>query len=164
MLYNPDWRSGTIEYITTAKTGQLVLKASITQPKQDQFMGWQFFFGDKIKGRKEELSSFNKVVLKARASQNTTANLSLITTTADAYSTPVSLTTEWKEIEIPLRRLKKSSYLLLPRPYPGFQPLHFTSPGNRLFNVTDIEKLEVTFGAGTSSPLSIEVESIRLEK
>ena len=164
MLYNPDWRNNTIEYITTGKPSQLVLKASMNKPDGKQFMGWQYYFSDKVAGRKEELSSFTKLVIRARAPQNTKATIALITTGADAYATTLSLSPEWKEIEIPFASLQRSSFLLLPRPYPGFLPLRFTSPGSKQLNIADAERLEITFGEGAMATVSIEVESVRLEK
>jgi hypothetical protein len=164
MLYNQDWRNNTIEYVTAEKPNQLVLKATMSKPAGKQIMGWQYYFDDKIKGRKEEISSFSKVVVKARSPQNAVVKISLITTTADAYAASISLTSKWKKIELPFSSLQKSSFLLLPRPYPGFLPLRFTSTGTTPFNIADAERLEITFGDGASSQISIEVESIQLQK
>jgi hypothetical protein len=164
MLYNQDWRNNTMEYITTGKPNQLALRATMNKPTGKQFMGWQYYFTDKIQGRRDELSSFTKLVVRARAQQNTTANVSLITTGADAYAVTLPLTTEWRDIEIPLSSLQKSSFLLLPRPYPGFLPLRFTSAGTTPLKMQDAERVEITFGEGATSPVSIELESIRLEK
>jgi len=164
MQYNPDWRNNTVEYITAGKPNQLVLKATMSKPSQGQFMGWQYFFSDKIAGRKDELSSFTKLVIRARSLQGATAKISLITTNADSYASSVSLGKEWEEIEIPLSSLQKDAYLLLPRPYPGFLPLRFTTTGNNLLHITEIEKFEITFGEGHLSPVYIEVESVLLKK
>lgn len=164
MLYNSDWRNNTVEYITSGKPNQLVLKATMNKPDGKSFMGWQYFVGDKIRGRKEELPSVTKLVIRARSEPGANAKISLITENADAYSSPISLANEWKEIEIPLSALKKDSYLLLPRPYPGFQPLLFKTAGSNPFDINEIEKLEITFGEGASSPVSIEVESVYLKK
>lgn len=164
MLYNPEWRNNTVEYITGGKPNQLVLKASMNKPDGKALMGWQYFFGDKIAGRQDELSSFTKLVIRARSAQEARAKILLITTGADAYASVVSLTKEWKEFAIPLSSLQKDAFLLLPRPYPGFLPLRFTSAGNHPLNKSDIERLEITFGEGLSSPVSIEVESVWLAK
>ncbi len=167
MLYNPDWRTNTVEYITAGKTNQLVLKATMNKPAAGQFMGWQYNFSDKILGRKAELSSFTKLVIRARSQQEMKLKLSLITADADAYTTSVSLTKDWKEIEIPLNSLQKDAFLLLPRPYPGFLPLRFKTAQNKLLNIRDIEKLEISFDENIQSipvPVSIEVESVWLKK
>ena len=103
-------------------------------------------------------------MIRARSQQESKAKIALITTGADAYSSPISLSKEWKEIEISLTALSKDSYLLLPRPYPGFQPLRFTTGGNTPFNIHEIEKLEITFGEGYLSPVGIEIESVYLKK
>ena len=91
--------------------------------------------------------------------------ISLVDTDANAYGTSVALTKEWKTIEIPLSNLQKDSMLLLPRPYPGFQKLWFTSSSNKRLNVEDVEKLEIRFSADQpSNPVSMEVQWIRLKK
>jgi hypothetical protein len=164
MLYNPDWRTNTVEYITADKPNQLVLKATMSKPNGTQFMGWQYYFSDKIAGRKDELSSFTKLVMRARASTNTQAKLSLITTKADAFAETVLLTSEWRDIEIPLIRLQKAGFLLLPRPYPGFLPLRFTSKSTGSLLLQEVERIEISFGEGAagSGPLSIEVASVYL--
>ena len=166
MLYNPDWRNNTVEYITAEKPKQLVVKVTMNKQGSAQFMGWQFFFGDKISGRKNELSSFSKLVLKVRSPQESKVNLSLITTDADAYGTSILLTKDWKEIEVPINSLQKVAFLLLPRPYPGFLPLTFKSTGSKPLNIADTEKLEISFGDGvqlSSVPVIIEVESVWLK-
>ncbi len=165
-LYNPDWRSNTAEYISADKPGQLVLKATMSKPSTNAIMGWQYYFGDKINGRSSELSSFTKLVIRARSAEGATVKLSLITTDAQAFATNISLSKNFKEYEIPLTSLVKDSMLLLPRPYPSFQPLYFTSASIKPFSVADAEKLEVSFSNGTitGKPVSVEVESIWLKK
>jgi hypothetical protein len=164
MLYNPNWRNNTVEYITAEDPNQLVLKASMKK-ETEQIFGWQYFFGNDIKGRKDELSSLRTIVIKARSGQNTNAKITLITANADAYSTSVSLTQSWQEIQIPLTSLQKDDFLLLPRPYPGFLPLKFKSSGATPFNILEAEKLEISFGdAAASTPMTIEVESVYLKK
>jgi len=164
MLYNPAWRNNTFEYVSTTEPRQLVIKATMSRPSGSEVIGWQYFFADKTSGRKEELSTFTKLVVKARSTSETTAKLALITANADAFAARLSLKPEWQIIEVPLSSLRKDAYLLLPRPYPGFQPLYFKTQGNNSFNLPETEKLEVTFGEGLNAATSIEVEYIRLAK
>lgn len=162
MVYNPDWRTNTVEYITVTKPEQLILKMAMGNPAA-QTAGWQFYFKDKIAGRKSELSLFTKLVLRARASSECNAKLSLITEDAFAYSATVSLTKEWRDIEIPLNTLQQDSSLLLPRPYPGFQPLYFRAASTKAFSLSDAEKLEMRFG-NKQEAFSVEVESVSLQR
>ncbi|HVF80491.1 MAG TPA: hypothetical protein VM884_01080, partial [Flavisolibacter sp.] len=164
VLYNNDWRNNSVEYITADKPGQLLLKTSMNKPAANQIMGWQYFFKDKISGRSEELSSFTKMAIRARSSDEAKAQISLITTNAQAFATTLSLRKEFQEFEIPLSSLIKDSMLLLPRPYPGFQPLYFTPDSKIPFSVADAEKLEIRFSSPGAKPLSIEIESVWLKK
>jgi hypothetical protein len=166
MLYNPDWRNNTLENISSGKPGQLGLKTTMNKPLPGQVMGWQYFFGGDIAGRANELSSFTKLVVRARSSGETRTKISLITANADAYSTSISLSKDWMEIEIPLNGLQKDGFLLLPRPYPGFLPLKFETASKKPLNILDAEKIEISFGEGlvSQAPVSIEVESVYLKK
>jgi hypothetical protein len=163
MLYNPDWRGNTITYVTAGKTSDLVLRASMTKAVANQRMGFQSYFGDRLAGRSSELSSFSKLVIKARASGNTSAKISLLTTGADAYGTSIHLTPEWKEIEVPLSRLQATAFLLLPRPYPGFQLLEFQPEKSAPFAITSIERMELSVGP-IAQPVQWEVGGVWLAK
>jgi hypothetical protein len=165
VLYNTDWRNNRVEYISTEEPNQLALKTAMTKPTEGQIMGWQYYFKEKIAGRKNEISSLSKIVLKARSAEQTNLTISLIDKDANAYSASFPLSDEWKEVEIPLTSLKKDSMLLLPRPYPGFQKLWFTSSLFKTLNVEEAERLEIRFGSNQSlSPAGVEVEWVRLKK
>lgn len=164
-LYNTDWRANRVEYIAADDPGRLALKTAMTAPSAGQLMGWQFYFRDKLVGRRSELSSFSKIAIKARSTEAISARLSLIDADANAYGTTVNLSTEWKTIEIPVSSLQKDSMLLLPRPYPGFLPLWFTSSSKKTLQMEEVEKLEIRFAATEAAmPASMEVQWIRLKK
>ena len=164
MVHTPGWRTNTIEYVTTERPRQLAVKATMTKPATGQLMGWQYYFGDKLQGRRSELAGYTTVMIRARSEQNMTLVLSIITVDGNAYSLDVPLTNQWKEMEAPLKILQEDSYFLLPRPYPGFLPLKFQSRVSRPFDITLAEKIEIIFGEGAgSSPVSIEVEGVWLK-
>jgi hypothetical protein len=154
MPYNPDWRNNTLEYVTTETPGQLAVKAA----GKNGVMGWQYFFADKIAGRSTELNSFTKLVVRARSAHQTKLKVALISSDADAFSSEIPLATTWKDIEIPLNTLRRDSFLLLPRPYPGFLPLYFKSSSLNPFDISKSEKLEFTFNG------EVEVEAAWLKK
>jgi hypothetical protein len=170
MIYNPDWRNNTIEYIVADKPGQLVMKAVMNKSSASLLMGWQIFAGDKIKGRTSELSSFKHIVVRARSNSDSAQQLklSLISTDADAFAAAIELTGTFKEFKIPLGELKKDSSLLLPRSYPSFQPLWFQSKSKKPFDINNIEKLEISFRKEGQKDLEassgIQIESVWLTK
>jgi hypothetical protein len=158
LIYNPDWRNNNIEYITTDNPGELVLKAT-NQSSDKKGMGFQYFFKDKIGGRAEDLNAFNKLVIKGRASTGTVpVTISLITEDAQAFSSTIIFTNSFNEVEIPLSTLKKGSFLLLPRPYPHFLPLYFSSASKQPFNLRDTERIEIRFAENKTEGENIVIE------
>ena len=161
--YSPDWRNNTFRFVPSEKASQLAVKMTAKNLTDKQAMGWQFYFGDKLKGRQSELSSFNTLVIKARTDNPTLAKVSLITNNAFCFSANISASNEWKEIRIPLNSLQPDSSLLLPRPYPGFLPLWFKPITNGNFYLLDAEKIQVVcYGEGKMADL--EIASVWLEK
>ena len=168
MIYNPDWRSNTVQYPTSMTPGEVFVKTSMSNPGNGRFMAWQFYVGDNVKGRQRELPIYNNVVVKARAmgAEPATVHVTLITKDARAFSADIIADQNLKEISIPVASMKLDSMLLLPRPYPGFHPLYFKSSSNAPLDLKDIEKIEISFGknAPFGTPLTLEVESIFLRR
>jgi hypothetical protein len=126
--------------------------------------GFQYYFGDKVKGRAAELNTFNKLIIRARATTGSQhVKVTLIDANAVAMSTPVTLTNSFSNIEVPLNNLQPDSALLLPRPYPGFQPLWFkAAAAANNFQWQQAEKIQLT--VVSDQPISIEIASIWMQK
>jgi hypothetical protein len=132
-------------------------------------IGWQLFVGDKVRGRLSEADSFDRLVIRARTTSGGQRRMrvGIITTEGFGFSSSVNVEAEFKNIEIPISSLKEDSILLLPRPYPGFQPLWFKAGGTTSLKLSDIDKLEVLFTDETTTQgqtYSVEVESVWLQK
>jgi hypothetical protein len=161
--YNPDWRNNTFRFAPSDKASQLAVKITAKNLTDKQMMGLQFYFGDKLKGRQTELSSFTKLVLRVHAENPVKARLALITKDALCFSGDFNAGNEWAEIRIPLTRMQPDSFLLLPRPYPGFLPLWFKSNTIGQLNIAETEKFQVIcYGEG--KPVDIDIAAIWLEK
>ena len=169
----PGFRRGfQSTYTTSEKPGQLVLKLAATELSGDHIIGFQHFFGDKLKGRSTEISSFDKLMIRGRTGNAQPIKAKIILTNADAISMSawVTLTNNMQDVEVPLNNLALDSSLLLPRPYPNFLPLWFkASASNATFKLSDTEKIEVLSGldipvGDLNKPYSLEVESIWFEK
>lgn len=169
----PGFRRGfRIEYITSEKTKQLILKLATAELSGDHTIGFEYFFADKLRGRISESSSFNKLVIRARTSEAypVKAKVILINKDALSFSAAITLTNNLRDIEVPLNDLTSDSSLLLPRPYPDFLPLWFKAAGTpATFKLSDAEKIQVIIGSELpaselNKPYSLEVESIWLQK
>ncbi len=158
-VYNPNWRSNKIEYVTGVEPRQLIQRLSAGK---GQDLGWQLFICDQIKSRLQEAVGFNKVIIRARALDSATESLqlTLIDVYGIAYSATVTLTPKMQDIEIPLMNFRVSESLLLPRPYPGFLPLTFHTGEKELVFPEKLDKLELTIG----SDENIELHRIYLSK
>ncbi|MVN21441.1 membrane or secreted protein [Mucilaginibacter sp. HMF7410] len=164
-------RNGGIRFIAGEETGQLTLNMSMPKPQVNQAMGMQLFVGDKLQGRKTELASFTRIIVRARKTAGLAVPLriALINKNAQSYAAYVDLSSDFKNIEIPLTAFKPDSSLLLPRPYPGFMPLWFKASSFNSLNISNTDKLEITINTGTlpqknNEPLTIEVEKVWLQQ
>jgi hypothetical protein len=163
-------RNGGVQFISGEQTGQLALSISSTKIQKDQEMGMQLYIADKLKNRLQEISSFSKVVVRARLQSGRQAKLRVALISADAasYAAYVNLSDHFKDIEIPLTEFKPDSSMLLPRPYPGFLSLWFKASSFTGFNLLKADKLEITTGSELkdmqyNNPFGIEIESVLLE-
>ena len=168
----PGFRRGfQTSYVTGNEPAQLILRLSANELSGAHTIGFAHYIGDKWQGRTSETNSFDKLVIRARTpdSQAVKAKISLINKDAFAFSTFVTLTNSFQDLEVRFDQLVADSVLLLPRPYPEFMPLLFKAPGASSFNLQDIEKMQLTIGSELTTselkkPYGIEVQSIRLEK
>jgi hypothetical protein len=168
----PGFRRGfQSSYITGTEPNQLVLRLSATELSGDHVMGFEHYFGDKFQGRISEVNSFDKLIVRARTAEAepVKAKITLISKDAFAFSTFITLTNTFQDIQVPLNNLVADSILLLSRPYPGFLPLWFKASGAASFNLNQIEKIQITIGTGLNEsefkkPYGLEIASIWLQK
>jgi beta-galactosidase len=158
-------------YITCEKPEQLILSMAADDLSEAKTMGFQYSFVEKLKGRMGEMNSFDKLVVRARTSnEHLNAKVALTFADGSSVSSMISLTNDFKDIEIPIQSLVADSALLMPRPYPHFLPLTFkVNKVNNKINLSEAEKVEVTIGSGISASdlkklYNLEVEGIWLQK
>jgi hypothetical protein len=165
-VYNPDWRNNSTEFITAEQPGKLVLKGNFSNSKPGQFMAWQFYLGEELKGRKEELADFNQIIIRCKSDKSTRLTVGLVMKDGQQFTADVEVDTIVREKTIPLNLFHSDSLLLLPRPYPGFQPLWFISGSKKNFDMRDAERLTLMFGKDlpVNSKGTIEIGSVWLTK
>lgn len=166
-FYNTSWRNNTVQYVTTEDPGRISLKLSANATSTSPFFGLQYYVADKLAGRKNELDLFNKFYLRALGQGGpVNSKIILITKDAAAYSFDLSLDSALKEIEMDLNNFRKDSFLLLPRPYPGFLPLWFALVDPGPLKISNIEKLQLLFSeipGKNSGKYEIKIESAGLK-
>ncbi len=167
IIFNPDVRNNSLQWISGDRPQQMVMKATVKHNSPDQFLGFHFFFGVHLTARTDELIEFKTLVLRAKADRITNIHVGFILKDGSVFSTDVLLDTVYREIEIPWNQFHVDSLLLLPRPYPSFQPLWFRSSNQKNSDIKGVEKLQVYFGTGrpeTIQPLSIYLGAFWMKK
>jgi hypothetical protein len=164
----PGFRRGfKMEYTTGEAPGRLLLALSGTDnagPPGDPMIGFQYDFAAKLRGRRPERASFDRLVVRARSLQPVRAKITLTDGDAYSYSAYIMLGSDLQDIPVPLNDMKPDSSLLMPRPYPGFQPLWFIAGGTPPpFSLGAMEKVQLTIEGGQGSN-SVEVASVCLQK
>ncbi len=167
----PNFRRGfQAGYASASSTGTLVHSFSITDMKDDEVMGLQHFIGNKLEQRSTELNSFTKMILRARTENKEPVNvkITLVSRNGFAFAAKVAVSDQAKNIEILMTQFKHDKALLMPRPYPGFQPLYFqSSVMDEVLNLKNIEKIEITVSPllqqSTGKTYSLEIEKIVLQ-
>lgn len=169
-VYNPDWKNKAVDYIAAALPGASILKLKMDTTTQNPLIGIQSYFADLLDLNASETAALKTIVIRAKTGNQTPVKikLGLITENSDFFAAEALVRSEFSDIEIPLRSLKKDTQLLLPRPYPGFLPLYYQSEGNAVFQLKDARKLELTFGygmknRGSDQPNTLEIESVYLK-
>jgi hypothetical protein len=164
-LYNPDWRSNSIQYTTTATSGQLALKLTANKPEAKQQLGFQCYVGNEIRKRQSDLDLLDQLVIRAGSTAPQQLHLTLVTSNGAAFTQNIPVDTAMQEIVVPLTAFKKDRMLLLPRAYPGFMPLYFRSGSAEPFSVNNLDRIQLSFEPSKKSgvAVSIMIESVRLE-
>ena len=171
VVYPNLWRSDERQLITSTKPGQLILRLSAKELPAEGVMGFQHYFGDKLKGRAGELGQFKTLVVRARTTGGSPvkANVALISDDATAHTAAITLGNEFKEFEISLSSLKPEEFVLLPRPYPGFHAFWFKPGTTEQFKLEQAEKLQIILGKDLpeterAKAYGMEVEAVWLKK
>jgi len=167
MLYLPDWRTYNSQYVSSSNPQQLALQLNGNAKTDTLLFGMQHYFGDILKGRSTELSSFSKLIIRARVinQPNALVQIGLIDNNAACFTKTISLDSEFRDIECSITELHPDKMLLLPRPYPGFQPLWFRSASTAVLDLSNVEKFQLVVDGNLlgSNRCSIEVESVWLK-
>ncbi|RYY39134.1 MAG: membrane or secreted protein [Chitinophagaceae bacterium] len=160
-----DWRKDAIGYTYNDDAQALQLRATMNEPKEGAILAWQVLTGDVLKDR--PLSELARIAVRGRSAEGRKVRIRLIDRHGRSVEADAALTPATATVEIPLTSFVRGGYLLLPRPYPGFQPLTFTSDASSPFDLAELDKIECSFGhdidaAAAGKKQSIGIESIRL--
>ncbi len=162
----PDWRRGFQAKYITDSSGKTTYRLSITGIQPEEVMGLQYYIGDKLAAAGREGATL-EIQVSGSGAEKLVLRITLVDALGQGYSTLFPVSSNTGVTEIPLSALKPAPALLLPRPYPGFQPLWFSPAGQTMaLQLDHIEKLQLSLVAADQPlPLtdcSIDIENISL--
>jgi hypothetical protein len=169
----PSYRPGLqTTYRGGPYTGSLAYEQTLWQATPVEWLGFRHYVGQKVSARAAELADFDSILIAASSATAypTVVKLALVNRQAQTFSALIMLKPERQVQSIGLQAFKPDSTLLLPRPYPGFQPLHLLvgSAANNRLNAGEIEWLDLSTAAPLQptapAVLGMRVEWIRLTK
>ncbi|WP_165823829.1 cellulase family glycosylhydrolase [Pseudochryseolinea flava] len=138
------------------------------QPLHDYSL--RYNFKPNVAGRKDELSSFKKMVIKAHSvDADFPLQVALVDNQGNTYGALIALKQDVHEYEIAFENLQPVKHVTLPRPYPTFQQYFFQPDVTGSFDVKNAETLQISVGPGLDaktleSSYKFGIESIRFEK
>ncbi|OEY74065.1 cellulase family glycosylhydrolase [Salegentibacter salarius] len=165
----PTDKPGEAEYQVKVEK---LFQEDVENPKAEPIYDYSFRynFSRKIEGRKPELSSKDKIIIKARALTESTDKLQLafVMKNGASFGTQIDLDSEMKTYEIELSSLKPVKTVSLPRPYPSFLPYYFEHSYDGDFELENAEALQFSIGPGIEdkeleNPHGVGIISVSLE-
>ena len=130
----------------------------------DHSYAFKYFFGDRIKGRCDEL--LQKKFLAIKVTDLLTSaqpiQIGLIDKNGSVMAGEITVMPEEKVFRISLDSFVKAPYLVIPRPFPDFLPYKIQS-GIKSFDWSSIETLQVIVKPGSQNNVDLYIEKIWLE-
>ncbi|MCU0404468.1 MAG: glycoside hydrolase family 5 protein, partial [Chitinophagaceae bacterium] len=168
-LLHPAFRRGQqTSYVPSKDPAKLILKIETGDMEADRYFAIQQYVGDRIQERLANFENGDQLLqMEVKNNGNPCKmKITLITKQGNAFSDTVEVNKGTQFIACIRASFTKSSYTLLPRPFPGFMPLQFSGDkGTSDFRWEDVEKIELNVGPATDglkTPASYSMEIGRL--
>lgn len=162
VVYSPNWDTDPYEFVETAQ-GESSLNLKHKSSGKGHIGGLQVFVKGLLRDRASNLLDYKALTLHIQGQKQTSAKVIFVDQDASAVSATFRIEADGRSIHVPLNSLKPDAFMLLPRPYPGFQDLYFSRQDKRQFNVQRLEKIQVLL-QGDDQENEVRIMQIRLIK
>lgn len=159
ILYQPDWNNGKVQNVLN-NNAELALKFAYNDSSEVRNFGFEFYCGDimeQFTGR-----NFNNIFLEANQVNLDSITLNLIHDNGESFGVTIKADQLNNEINISLEDFRPNEMYLLPRPYPGFQPLLFQYPHPAKLNLKKVRKLQIIGKASKNQKKEFMIKSVFL--
>jgi len=119
-----------------------------------------------VKNEVSSLKNATKLIVSASSGNKEyqKVQVALQLKSGKVFGKSITLTSQKQDISIDLKDLIEGPLVLLPRPYPDFQPYFFQSKSKETFDVTNIEAVQISIGPGLTSEELETYQEIIIQK
>jgi hypothetical protein len=159
-VYAPEWATDPYFFkIDSLGTSYLSLQHKSSESKT--LGGIQVYVKDKVTDN--NLDATNTINISANTSRDLQVRITLVDEDANAFSANVFLKKGQKSFRIPLSAFRPSAFVLLPRPYPGFQKFEYKSSQNSALKLKKLDKIQFMPQGNAKEAYQVDLYSIDLE-
>jgi hypothetical protein len=150
------------------KTALAVQLPQLPQPDPDnqdnRSYAFKFYFGDKIKGRSQELSQMKYLVVKASnmLSVPQPLEIGLIDKNGNVHAGVMMINPGEHHFRMSLDTFSSAPFLIIPRPFPDFLPYQ-VQPVSGNFDWSSLEVLQLIIKQGKQANVDLYIKEIELE-
>jgi hypothetical protein len=132
--------------------------------KEDRNYAFKFYFGNKTKGRSDELAKKSSLVIKTTNSKTAPQpiEIGLIDKNGSVVSAKALIDNQSQTYRLVLNSFAPASFLVIPRPYPDFLA-YSVETNEKPFDWTALETLQVIVKPGQEAAVDLLIEKIWLE-
>lgn len=162
VVYAPEWNTDPYTFTWTDKDGA-ALNLKHKPSGKGHTAALQVYVKELLSGMRPPIADYKTIALNIVGQRASSAKVVLIDEDANAVSATIAIGTTETDVDVPLTRLEASSFMLLPRPYPGFQALYFEPKDKKAFNIQKLEKIQVLL-QGDDQENEIRLKTIELTR
>ena len=159
VVYAPDWDTDPYQFVK--EHGRYVLSLKHKPSGKGQRGGMQVNVSHLLKAYGTKLPTFKDIAIRLKGLKPSAAKLILVDEDANAASASIVVGTSRNELQLSLKTLKPDHFMLLPRPYPGFQARYFDNKSRSGFDIRKLDKVQILL-EGDDLENEVQIESIKL--
>lgn len=160
-VYSPEWETDPYAFIWSDEEGGS-LNLTHKPSGKGQTAGVQVYVKPQLDHVGAKILDYKRIAIEIKGQKQTSARLVLVDQNANAVSAPIYVGTDGNALRISLNSLVPGNFMLLPRPYPGFQPLYFETKQQK-FNIQKLEKIQLLLD-GDDQNNEVRISRIELLK
>ncbi|HSV77417.1 MAG TPA: hypothetical protein VLH37_10340, partial [Bacteroidales bacterium] len=126
---------------------------------------FKYYFADELKGRKNEFSNIQYLLLNARTLTQSAqpVEVGLIDHNGVAFTVKINIEPGKKQYRIPVKDFSQGKFAIIPRPYPVFMSFFHEAKEDAPFDWNKLQTIQFSIREGANQRVSLEVERIWLE-